>query len=108
GQLAEVVDLHDVGDLAVLAAPGAGDRPRLLAEHAGAPRAGVDPGAQHLERHATLDVHVLALVDHAHAALAEPADDAIARAHHQLARLEPHLLEHLQAGALGLDGGLDG
>ncbi len=98
GQLAEVVDLDDV------ARAQARGGTRLVAEHLHHLRLLAEIEAEDLQRDLALDVDVLGLVDDAHAAFAEPAQDPIPRAGHdtacreaQLRRLGPGLAEPLGA-----------
>jgi hypothetical protein len=67
------MDLHDV------ARPDPIRRPRLIAEDPRRIRVLAQIQAQDLHRHLTLDVDVLGLVHHAHAALTQPLEQAIAR-----------------------------
>jgi hypothetical protein len=89
GELAEVEDLDDV---AVTHATGGA---RLVAKHLGHLRLLAQIEAKDLEGDVALDVDVRGFVDDAHAALAEPADQAIARARDDLAD------DQAQARALG-------
>ncbi len=74
GELAEVEDLDDVRRADFAGGPG------LFAEAGGLLRILAGLAAEDLEGDASLDVLVLGLVDDTHAALAEPADQAVAGA----------------------------
>ena len=71
--LADLVDLHDVGMLQ------ARDGLRLGLEAGQVRRAGVAARQDHLQRHQPIQLRLPRLVDHAHAAAAQLAEDLVAR-----------------------------